>query len=283
VKGLISSLIDKLMDEQDADATKKAYCDKEMSETEAAQEGKQDEIDKLTTAIDTMSANSKKLKAQVAVLQKELGALAKEQAEMDKLRLEEKAAYEKSKPGLVLGIKGVKQALKVLRDYFAKDEKESDEPGAVAGIIGLLEVCESDFSKGLAELEAEEQSAASAYKDTTEENEVTKATKEQDVKYKTKEHVALDKNIAELQSDLSGVKDELAAVNEYFDGIKKECVAKPEPYEERVKRRQAQITGLKEALSILEQDAALLQESQGEGQGAARRKLRGHTSLEASD
>jgi len=278
VKGLISGLLDKLLDEADADATKKTYCDKEMSETQDAQDNKESEIEKLTTQIDTMSANSKRLKGQVSVLQKELGALAKEQAEMDKLRLEEKAGYEKSKPELELGIKGVKTALKVLREYYSKDDKDHDsEEGAAAGIIGLLEVCESGFSKGLAELEAEEQAEVAAYTDTTDENQVTRATKEQDAKYKTKEHVGLDKNIAELQSDVSGVKDELAAVNEYFAGIKKECVAKAEPYEERVKRRQAEMVGLKEALSILEEDAALLQED------APRRKLRGSATLEASD
>merc|ERR1719356_2364747 len=168
-------------------------------------------------------------------------------------------------------------ALKVLREYYAKDDDDKDsESGAAAGIIGLLEVAESDFSKGLAELEAEESSSLKAYTETTKENEVTRATKEEDVKYKTKEHVELDKNIAESQSDLSGVKDELAAVNEYFAGIKKECIAKPEPYEERVKRRNRELAGLKEALSILDGES-LLQEH------VSHRKLRGGSPLQAAE
>jgi chromosome segregation ATPase len=276
VKGLLKSMIDKLLEEADADATKKAYCDKEMAETQAAQDAKETEIEKITTQIDTMSSNSKKLKGQVAVLEKELGVLAKEQAEMNKLRLEQKSAYEKTKPELELGIKGVKLALKVLRDYYSKDDKDAEE-GAATGIIGLLEVCESDFSKGLAELEAEEQAAVASYTESTNENEISKTKKEEDVKYKTKEHVSLDKNIAVLQSDLSGVQDELDAVNQYFVGIKKECVAKPDSYEERVKRREAEIAGLKDALTKIEEDAAFLQE------GHTRRNLRGSTPLQASD
>merc|ERR1719313_2211059 len=35
VKGLISDMIEKLLAEAEADATEKAYCDKEMAETEA--------------------------------------------------------------------------------------------------------------------------------------------------------------------------------------------------------------------------------------------------------
>ena len=47
------------------DATKKAYCDKEMTETAAKKEYKADTIDKLSTKIDKMNAASAKLKEEV--------------------------------------------------------------------------------------------------------------------------------------------------------------------------------------------------------------------------
>lgn len=277
VKGMIKSMIEKLLDEADADATKKAYCDKEMSETEQKQDEKESDIQSLSTQIDVMAADSKKLKGEVGVLQKELGAVTRTQAKMDKLRAQEKAVYEKNKPELEQGIKGVKTALNVLRDYYAQDDKSHDSAdGAGSGIIGLLEVVESDFSKGLAEMEADEESSASEYDAVTKENDIAKATKEQDVKYKTKTHVGLDKSIAELQADRSGVTDELSAVNEYFAGIKKECIAKPEPYEEKVKRRNAEIAGLKDALETLSGEAVLLQ------RGSVRKSLRGAAVLQAT-
>merc|ERR1719482_2326467 len=40
VKGLISDMIEKLLKEAEADATEKAFCDKEMAETEAKQSDK---------------------------------------------------------------------------------------------------------------------------------------------------------------------------------------------------------------------------------------------------
>lgn len=52
---------------------------------------------------------------------------------------------------------------------------------------------------------------------------------------------------------------ELDAVMEYFARIKDRCVAKPETYEDIKKRREAEIAGCKEALSILEGEAVLLQ------------------------
>merc|ERR1719310_1754318 len=135
-----------------------------------------------------MTAKSAKLKEEIAALQKELAALARAQAEMDKVRAEEKEAYETNSAEMKKGVEGVKLALKVLNEYYAKEDKAHDaNEGASSGIIGLLEVCESDFSKGLAEMTAAEEEAAAEYEKTTKENEISKAAKEQDVKYKTKE------------------------------------------------------------------------------------------------
>merc|ERR1719215_2321073 len=150
-------------------------------------------------------------------------------------------------------------ALKVLRDYYAGDKAHSSADGAGSGIIGLLEVCESDFSKDLAEINTAEQTAQAAYDRETKDNEVEKATKEQDVKYKTKESVSLDKAVAEAKSDRSGVQEELDAVLEYLAKINERCVAKAETYEERTAAREAELAGLKNALEILENQAAFIQ------------------------
>merc|ERR1719468_1149195 len=159
------------------------------------------------------------------------------------------------------GIKGVQLALKVLRDYYAKDKAHAADEGGGAGIIGLLEVVESDFSKGLLEMTSTEENAQATYDQETKDNEIEKTTKEQDIKYKSEEAAGLDKAAAEATSDRSGVQEELDAVNEYLKTLEKECVAQAETYEERKARFEAEISGLKEALRILESEAVLLQRS----------------------
>merc|ERR1719473_893158 len=180
---------------------------------------------------------------------------------MDKLRLEEKAAFETNKAEMEQGLEGIKLALKVLRDYYASEDKGHEAAeGAGSGIIGMLEVIESDFSKGLAEMISAEDTAQAEYERITKENEIMKTTKEQDVKYKTKTAKSLDKTVAETSSDKEGLQTELDAVLDYWAKIKEQCIAKAEPYEERKKRREAEIAGLKEALAILEGEAVLLQQ-----------------------
>merc|ERR1719207_68910 len=109
------------------------------------------------------------------------------------------------------GLEGVKLALKILREYYAKEDKAHEAAeGAGGTIIGLLEVVESDFTKLLAEIIATEETAAREYDEQTKENEITRTTKELD------------------------------AIYEYLEKLKEMCIAKPETYEERKRRREAE-------------------------------------------
>jgi len=271
VKGLISDMITKLTKEAEAEETEKAYCDEQTAKTEAKKAELDGTIAKLTNNIDRAAARSASLKEEVVQLESELAALAKTQAEMGSIRAEENANFKVAKAELSQGLGGVQKALSVLRDYYgsaaamiqedqpAPPQQHAKASGAGGSIIGILEVCESDFATNLAKEESEEADSAESYEKSTQENKVTKATKEQDAKYKTKEAAGLDKQIAELSSDRETSNSELSAVMDYYGKIKERCVAKPETYEERKARREAEIEGLKEALSILENEAAFMQ------------------------
>jgi len=260
IKGMISDMVEKLEQEAAEAAELKEWCDKEIGESTEKKEESDALFEKLSTKLNSAEAKSAKLKEEVAQLQKELAELAETQAEMDKIRADEKATYEKNKPELEQGLKGVKLALKILNDYYAKaDKSHSSSEGAGSGIIGMLEVIESDFTKSITEMVAAEQTAASTYESETNENAIEKTTKEQDVKYKTKEAASLDKKAAELTTDRDGVKSELDAVNEYLKSLDDKCTYKVESYEERKARREAEINGLKDALDILESETAFVQ------------------------
>merc|ERR1719324_249704 len=120
VKGLIADMIEKLLKEGEADATEKAFCDKELAETEAKKADKEATIEKLSTQMDSMTAKSAKLKEEVAELEAELAALAKTQAEADKLRSEEKSAFDTNSAEMEKGLEGIKKALGVLNEYYSK-------------------------------------------------------------------------------------------------------------------------------------------------------------------
>merc|ERR1719510_1710064 len=197
------------------------------------------------------------------------------------MRMEERANYAKAKSDLELGLAGVHKAISVLREYYgstdvsmiqaasdmssmtqqpAMPEKHVKAGDAGSSIIGILEVCESDFAKNLAQASSEEDDAEATYEKTTQENTVTKTIKDQDVKYNTQRFQTLDKEIAELSGDRETTSSELSAVLDYYEKIKGRCIAKPESYESRKARREAEIQGLKEALTILQDETAFVQQ-----------------------
>jgi len=279
VKGLIQDMIAKLESEAAAETTEKAYCDEQMAKTAAKKSELEDDVAKMTSKVDQAAARSAQLKEEIAELQSELSALAKQQAEMDKIRQEAHEDYVTAKADLELGLTGVRKALQVLREYYASGsaalmqqgelsslmqqpavpEKHSKATGAGQSIIGILEVVESDFAKNLAKEESEEDDSQDEYEKMTQENKVTKTLKDQDVKYKTQESKQLDKTAAEMSSDRETTNTELSAMLEYYAKIKDRCIAKPETYETRKARREAEIQGLKEALRTLEDETAFVQ------------------------
>lgn len=299
IKGLIRDLITKLENEAKKDATEKAYCDKELAATEAKVGDIEDQLQKLNTDIDRKTAKSTSAKEEVRELQDELAKLAKEQADLDKVRQEENSAFVESKKDLELGIQGIRKALQVLGDYYngagqaagpAGDATVDEAPpalievtssafsllqrasqpsppdlthykssGAGSSIISILEMAEGDFATTLAKENTEESDSQDEYDKATKENELQKATMDQQIKFKTREYKQLDKELSLLVDDRDAIMTENADVLEYSVKIKDRCLAEPKDFAERKERRDSIITGLKEALAILKNDAVLLQ------------------------
>lgn len=260
VKGLLEDMISKLSAEADSEAQQKAYCDKEMAETKAKKDGQTAEIEKLSTMIDMMNARIAKVTGDIAQLQKGVSSIIQAQATVDKIRQEEKALYLKTNDQLREGINGVQTALRVLHDYYGgQDQKHEASAGAAGGIITLLQVVESDFSKDLAEITAAEQAAAQAHEQETQDNAVSKAEKEKDIKYKVMISKRVSKQISEVSSDRENTASELDAVQDFWKELQAQCVGKADPYEERQARREAEIGGLREALRLMSEQTSLLQ------------------------
>jgi len=250
VVGMIKDMISKLETEAEEEAAQKEFFDKALKEANEKKDANTAMIDKLTVKLEQGTAASEQLTEEVTTLQAELAKLMAAQQEMDNIRAEENALYKSSKAELEKGLKGLQSALKVLRDYYAS-QPDSGNQGAAGGIVSLLEVCESDFSKGLAEVIAVEEDAAAAYDVETKDNAMTKLVKDKDVEYKQKEIASLEKTGTELTTDRDAEQTELDAVMQALASLEKQCLAKAESYESKASKQKAEIDGLKSALESL--------------------------------
>lgn len=268
VKGLIQDMLSRLLREAKEEATHKAFCDKEISTNEAQRNKLQAEDEKLSTRMEKAAAGVAALKEQIAELNFALNEIAKSQKTIDGIRKDERAEYLKSKAEYEQGLHGVRNALKILREYYQTNKAGSllqfnmrhvASTDAGNSVISILEICESDFARSLADSAGAEDDAQEVYDRTTQENKVSTATKRANVEGKTQEAARLEHLISDATSDRDGVRDQLSAVVEYLSKLMPQCTTEPESYEERKVRREHEIEGLKSALNILENETAFMQ------------------------
>jgi len=261
VKGLIEAMIDRLTKEAAQEADAKAFCDTENSKSKAKQADLMAKLDKHAVRIEKATAGIDELKVKTKQLQEEIAKMDAAQAEATALRNEEHEAYLKASSDYKESATAVANAMQVLQDYYASGSfvQTSQAPefgGAktdVAGtIVSMLEVAESDFSRLLAESEAEETAAKAAFDKLVQDNAVARAASTTEVKGNEDEVKQLQTALLNYKDDHATTGKELDSVLKYLDELKPQCETKVMSYAERKAKREQEIEGLKEALNILE-------------------------------
>jgi tetratricopeptide (TPR) repeat protein len=273
VKKMIDSMITKLLEEANEESDKKGWCDKEMAVNGQTREDKTEEVNSLTAEVDKLKADIIKLSEQVADLSVAIQETDGAMVNATDIRLAEKEKNKNTIEDAKDAQTAVGQAIAVLKDFYAKaatatalvqqkqtPEEEApetfDEPytgmgGASGGVVGLLEVIESDFSKLEAETTAAEEEAAKEYDRFMAESKKDKAVKTADMDYKKKTKTQKESDLSDTTADLKGTEKELQSALFYYEKLKPQCVDAGVSYEERVSKREAEIESLKTALKIL--------------------------------
>merc|ERR1719161_1707348 len=273
IRGLIEDMIAKLLKEAEEEATQKAFCDKEMGASTTSKEEKTATLGKLSARIDGASTTIAENTEAIKTLEAEVAEIDKAQAEATALRTKEKEDYLKASKDFKDSAEAVAKAIEVLKNFYegsfmqvaSKTSLKSQQPSfgsaksdTASTIISVLEMSEEDFTTLLAESEATEDEAVKAYEKLTDENKVSKATKETEAKGKTSENKSMTVQLSHSKEDHASVSSELDAVNAYIDKLRPQCEEKAMSYEEKKAKREAEIEGLKEALEILSGDGIAL-------------------------
>merc|ERR1719379_1153914 len=158
------------------------------------------------------------------------------------------------------------QSLGVLKDFYEKAGEATslvqqtpeifDEPykgmgSENGGVVGMIEVIQSDFARLEAETTAAEEESQKQYDAFMTDSSTDKAAKSADLDQKSSKKQNQEQTLAEKESDLEGTQKELDAAMEYYEKLKPSCVDAGISYEDRVARRKEEIESLQEALKIL--------------------------------
>jgi len=267
IKKLIQELIERLLQEAADEASHKGWCDKEMSKAKQQRTYKVEELEKLNAALAKAEALRDKLTEEVDTLNKEIKALGTELEDATSLRDKEKEENEATIKESKEAKEAVGEAIKVLKDFYAKNAflQSRQEPpdagfdgaykgksGKAGGIIGMLEVVESDFARTEKETTEAETQAAKDFIEFERDTSVSKKTKETAVEAKDAELKETEGAIETDKEGMTNAQKSLDSALSELQELHAACVDTGMSYEEKKEQREQELESLKKALCILD-------------------------------
>jgi len=270
VKKLIQDLVTRLMEEAGNEATEKAWCDKELASNEHTRNEKTAKVEKIHARSDLLKATIQKLSEDIKELTAQVSQINKDVRDATNIRTTEKEENTVTIKDAQDAQKAVSSALQVLQEFYAKAGDASaliqarptappvfDRPykGLQAengGVLGMIEVIQSDFARLESETKASEEQSQKEFEEFTQNAEVNKAQKNKDIEHKTVRKQDTEQDLQETTTDLQGTQDELSAALNEYDKLKETCLDTGLGYDERVQKREEEIESLQHALRILE-------------------------------
>jgi len=277
IKKLIQNLIQRLLDEAKAEATKNGFCNTELGKAYKERDTRFANVRVLNAEIGELLSKKESLEDENDQLSAELKQLSSDLEEATKLREEEHDENKETVKTAKGGLEAVTDALKILKDFYAKAKKaaltqtsaspideDTDGPGfsgsykgnqnRAGGVVGMLEVIQSDFDRTVRHTTQEEKDAAAEFVEF-------ERTAKSDIAGKETKHelneqelraieTALEKKDEDLHDEMGVLDDVLKSVEE----LKPMCLDSGMSYSERRQKREEEIDALKSALCILDTD-----------------------------
>merc|ERR1719198_2554824 len=169
IKTLISELIERLLQEAANEANQKGWCDKAMADAKQKREYAAEEIAGLNAEMAKLEATRDTLAEDLATLNDEITELNASRAEAVQMRGEEKAENNATVVEAQEGLDALEMCMQLLDRFYKTVKKETvdlslaqqspveDAPdagfdnGEAYGILGMLEVMKSDFTRTIVE------------------------------------------------------------------------------------------------------------------------------------
>merc|ERR1719456_983143 len=200
VKKMIKDMVVKLMEEAAEEAEHKGWCDNELATNEQTRKEKTEAVEVLHAEIDELEATISQLSNEITQLNQAVADSDKAVAEATEIRETEKAKNTVVIADAKAASEAVANALNVLKEFYAKagqatsfmqTAKKAGQPEIFeesytgmqsenGGVVGMIEVIQSDFARLESETTAAEEEAQKEYDEFMTDSATDKAQKEYD-------------------------------------------------------------------------------------------------------
>jgi len=280
VKTLIQELIERLLQEAGNEANQKGWCDKGTADAEQKRDYAAEKVRDFNAEMAELEAVRDQLAEELVELTKAIQEIkdSREKAENERYaeRQENLATIEEAQDGK----EAINMAIDLLEKFYKTAKKETvdlslvqnvtgpveDAPDAgfangeaytgaqseSGGILAMLDVMKSDFSRTILVTQQAEEQAQQDHLEFMTESGKSLATKEEAESQKSAQKQEAESKLSEADSNLLSQTDILKTSIEELLELKKVCVDTGMSYEERVSRREDEIAQLNKAMCVLE-------------------------------
>jgi len=274
VKTLIQKLVERLLKEATAEATKKGFCDTELGKAESDRDFRMSDTAKLDVEIESLNLKKDELEAEMDLLTAGIKKLNEALAEATEQREEEHAENMQAIKEAKAGFAATKTAINILKVFYKRagraliqkfspiDEEEASKAGFAGsytgkqerskGVIGMLEVIASDFDRTERHTTAAEQKAHETFVKFDRVSKADISGKETKKELDEEDHATTKTTIAAKMDDLTDAQNLLDTALKTLEELKPTCIDTGMSYEDRVQKREEEIEALKSALCILD-------------------------------
>jgi len=277
VKKLLQELVERLLMEANEEAKHEGWCRNSLSEVQQKRDHATLKVKELNSEMANLEALISKLSLELDVLGKDVAELENLQAQTIEARKEEKAEYEATVYEAQGGLEAINQAIEILTNFYGAMTNQDvdlslvqapldDMPkttfktgeaykGALresAGVVGMLEVIQSDFKRTIAQTQKAEDQAEQDHLEYMTELKTSLAEKKIAQEEYTKQKNDADEKLSSAEDNLISQTDILSASIEELIDLQPVCIASDMSYAERVAKREHEIAALKKALCILQ-------------------------------
>jgi len=269
---LLNDLITRLESEAAAETSQHEWCETEKETSTAAKEAREKSVHQLMSTIESLTTQVAGLKSEVEFLTSEIARVKEETRIAKEIRASEHAVYVQSKADHEEVIAAIQQAQAALSGQYGLLQEGAAQPAGLgstpfasysAGTAGaasaqtMLEDLVERYGEALRTIIADEAAGVNAHDDLLARNAQFNKDCTNSKNAKTSERRGLINQLGDDKGEMKTNLLELHQTGQYLMDLRPSCDDIRSTFEERTKRREAEIAALKEALQVISDPSAM--------------------------
>jgi chromosome segregation ATPase len=266
---LLNDLIVRLEQEAAAETSQHEWCETEKENGVASQKEREKITGGLQGTIESQTTSIAQLKTEILFLESEIARVEEETRIAKEIRAQEKKVFEKAKADHEEVIKAIEFALEALSGQYGfiqlRSRRNFQSPfteyqsgaGGAGSAMEMLQDLNEKYSAALQTLIADENKSQKEHDALVAKNEQFIAETTNDRNNKLGERRKLLNDLLNAKTDMKDNLIELHQVSKYLQDLRPSCDDIRSTFEERKKRREAEIAALKEALEVISDPSSM--------------------------